>query len=261
MWEEFIKLEEELSGSFEEKFIERFKHYNMPSEFTEHIMHPSPYLNIYAYPEELDYLDIRPLPAKWQRFDHFIRMTEKDSSFSVPEDFLAKPLGKLIYFSLGSMGCADIDLMTRLITQIFAHSPNRFILSLGPEEAKLRKLLGENMWGARFVPQMSVLPLVDLVITHGGNNTTLESLYHGKPVLVTPLFGDQRDNAQRVTECGYGGRIKPYTCESEEFLELIEELLGNQKMRQRVLALSARMQASNSTEKAAWAIESLAYNK
>lgn len=37
-------------------------------------MLPSSYLNIYAYPLELDYLDIRPLSdATWKRFDHFIR--------------------------------------------------------------------------------------------------------------------------------------------------------------------------------------------
>ncbi|CAG2183118.1 unnamed protein product, partial [Oppiella nova] len=30
----------------------------------------SKYLNIYGYPLELDYLDIRELPPKWYRFDN-----------------------------------------------------------------------------------------------------------------------------------------------------------------------------------------------
>ena len=58
------------------------------------VHHQSPYLNIYAYPKEMDYLDIRLLPEKWQSFDHFIRMNDKDESFEIPEKFLQKPLGK-----------------------------------------------------------------------------------------------------------------------------------------------------------------------
>ncbi len=38
---------------------------------------PSPYLNIYMFPEELDYTDIRQLPFNWHRFDCFMRSEEK----------------------------------------------------------------------------------------------------------------------------------------------------------------------------------------
>ena len=64
-----------------------------------------------------------------------------------------------------------------------------------------------NMWGAEFLPQTTIVPLVDLVITHGGNNTTTEALHFGKPMVLLPLFWDQYDNAQRVDEIGFGVRL------------------------------------------------------
>ena len=72
------------------------------------------------------------------------------------------------------------------------------------------------MWGAEFVPQTKIIPLVDLVITHGGNNTTTEALHFGKPMIVLPLFWDQYDNAQRVDELGYGVRLATYAFTDEE---------------------------------------------
>ena len=89
----------------------------------------SPYLNIYSYPLELDYIDQRPLPLapKWHRFDSFIRMKEEE--FELPQK-LAQKQGKLIYFSMGSLASGHVQLMKRLI-DLIADLPFRFIVSKG----------------------------------------------------------------------------------------------------------------------------------
>ncbi len=159
--------------------------------------HVSPYLNWYCYPEELDYLQYRPLPPTFLRLDHLVRQTElkkldstEKSYFSLPEQLLSGT-GKLVYVSLGTIGSSDRQLMKRLISLLSA-SPRRFIFLLGPHAEELTPLLDPlKMTGARFLPQTTVLPLVDLFITHDGNNSVLEALYAGVPMLVCPLFADQ----------------------------------------------------------------------
>ena len=89
--------------------------------------------------------------------------------------------------------------MQRLV-DVLAECPYRFIVSQGAAGAEFD--LADNMGGAEFLPQTALLPLVDLVITHGGNNTKTECLHFGKPMVVLPLFWDQYDNAQRVDEPG-----------------------------------------------------------
>ena len=84
----------------------------------------------------------------------------------------------------------------RRVIDALANTPHRYIVSKGPLHAEIE--LADNMWGAEFLPQTTIMPLVDLVITHGGNNTTTEALHFGKPMIVLPLFWDQYDNAQRV---------------------------------------------------------------
>ncbi len=112
--------------------------------------------------------------------------------------------GRLVYLSLGSLGSADVELMRRLV-DVLSRSPHRFIVSKGPQADEYA--LADNMWGAEFLPQPALMPLVDAVITHGGNNTTTECFHFGKPMIVLPLFWDQYDNAQRVDETGFGTRL------------------------------------------------------
>ena len=114
-----------------------------------------------------------------------------------------------------------------------------------------------NMVGEEFLPQTSVLPQVDLVITHGGNNTVTECLWFGKPMVVLPLFWDQYDNAQRIDEKGFGWRLDTYGHDPTELIGAIERLLADEPLRQRLSAISARLQQKPGTATAADLIERL----
>ena len=76
--------------------------------------------------------------------------------------------------------------------------------------------------------------MVDLVITHGGNNTVVESFHNGKPMIVLPLFWDQVDNAQRVHETGFGRRLSTYGFADEELTGAIDALLADTALRERM---------------------------
>jgi UDP:flavonoid glycosyltransferase YjiC (YdhE family) len=137
-----------------------------------------------------------------------------------------------------------------------AEIPYRVIVSKGPQHDQLE--LAPNMAGAEFLPQTSILPQVDLVITHGGNNTVTESLYFGKPMVVLPLFWDQYDNAQRVHDTGFGVRLDTYGHARAQLTSAVDGLLADDVLKARLAAVSSRLQAAPGTERAAALIEQLA---
>ena len=127
---------------------------------------------------------------------------------------------------------------------------------MGPQHAELQ--LADNMTGAEFLPQASILPQVDLVITHGGNNTVTESLFYGKPMVLLPLFWDQYDNAQRIHETSFGRRLSTYEHEPGELRGAVDELLTDDALGGRLAELSARLQPTRGTECAADLLEAAA---
>jgi MGT family glycosyltransferase len=215
-------------------------------------IHASPYLNLYVYPSEADYARRRPLDQSWHRVESCVRAS--DASFEIPEQLRGGD-GGLVYLSLGSLGSADVDLMKRLV-DVLGRTPHRYIVSKGPQADQYE--LAENMWGEEFVPQPSVLPQVDLVITHGGNNTTTECFHFGKPMIALPLFWDQYDNAQRIDETGFGTRLATYGFGDEELAGAIDRLLADGDLRGRMAAIATRLQASPGTVRAADLIERVA---
>jgi MGT family glycosyltransferase len=221
-------------------------------------IHESPWANLYLYPDEADYARARPLTG-WTNLQASVRAT--DDAWELPEP-IASPRsspasprsgdGPLVYLSLGSLASADVALMQGLIDTLAA-TRHRVIVSMGPQHDQLR--LADNMAGAEFLPQTSILPQVDLVITHGGNNTVTEALYFGKPMVALPVFWDQYDNAQRVDETGFGIRLDTYGHAPEELTGAIDRLLADEALAARLAATSRRLQAVPGTVTAADAIE------
>jgi MGT family glycosyltransferase len=218
-------------------------------------IHESDRLNLYLYPAEVDYERGTPLAPTWHRLDTCVR--REQAVIGLPAQILEGE-GGLVYLSLGSLGSADVDLMKRLV-DVLSRAPHRFVVSKGPQASEYE--LAENMWGDELVPQPSLLPLVDVVITHGGNNTTTECFHYGKPMIALPLFWDQYDNAQRVAETGYGIRLQTYEFEDGELLAAIDRLLADDGLRDRMRAIATRVQAAPGTVKAADLVERLARNE
>jgi UDP:flavonoid glycosyltransferase YjiC (YdhE family) len=111
------------------------------------------------------------------------------------------------------------------------------------------------MAGEEFLPQTSILPRVDVVICHGGNNTVTESLHFGKPMVVLPLFWDQYDNAQRLDETGFGVRLDTYGHAPQELRSALDRLLADAALAERLRETSARLQSAPGTGRAADLIE------
>ena len=207
--------------------------------------------NIYVFPEEADYVAQRPLDASWHRIDSSVRLT--DESYLLPAAVADRPEGSaLVYLSLGSLGGADVALMQRLV-DVLADSPHRFIVSKGPQADKIT--LAANMVGEQTLPQTNVIPQVDLVITHGGNNTTTEALHFGKPMVLLPLFWDQYDNAQRMHELGFGIRLATYAFTPDELHGAVDTLLADTDLGARLDDIGKRIRDRDGLTKGADIIE------
>jgi MGT family glycosyltransferase len=250
-WEDFRaeyeRTHRDVWGSYDAFVVESGAPHLPDLEF----IHESEHLNLYVFPETADYARERPLGPTWHRLDSSVRETEEP--FEVPAS-LADGDGALIYLSLGSLGSADVELMKRLV-DVLGRTPHRYIVSKGPRADELD--LPDTMWGEGRVPQTSIIPLVDLVITHGGNNTTTEAFHFGKPMIVLPLFWDQYDNAQRVHELGYGVRLDTYAFEDREMHEAIDRLLADTALRGRMEREGSAIRARDGKAIAADLIETL----
>lgn len=207
--------------------------------------------NLYVYPTEADYVDARPLDDSWTRMDSSVRGT--DDEYVLPAEVADRPDGVgLVYLSLGSLGGADVELMQRLV-DVLGTTRHRFIVSKGPQADRIN--LADNMVGAQMLPQTKVIPQVDLVISHGGNNTVTESLHFGKPLIVLPLFWDQYENAQRIDELGFGVRLDTYAFPDAELTDAVDRLLADTELRARLADIGSAIRARDGLRVGADVIE------
>jgi MGT family glycosyltransferase len=247
-WDEFREEYRRVHADLHADFDEFARQRGCPPLPELEFIHRSQYLNLFLYPEEADYERARPLGPMWERLGSCVRKE------GVGEMELPKGDGALVYLSLGSLGSADVELMQRLV-DLLAEGGYRAIVSKGPQHEQIE--LRDGQVGAELVPQPALLPLVDAVITHGGNNTVTESLHFGKPMVLLPLFWDQHDNAQRMDELGLGVRLPTFEFEDAQLGEALERLMGDEALTSRLGELASRLQANPGTEKAAECVESV----
>jgi MGT family glycosyltransferase len=206
----------------------------------------SPHMNLLLYPKPLRYKRKRPLNPR--RFQYLEGCVREEGRYEVPA-FAGLEDRPLIYVSFGSLGAADVELYRRMIA-LFAKLPYRFLMNVGDHIGDYAAPPA-NVHLASWYPQPAVIPEVDLVIHHGGNNSFNEALYFGKPALIMPYCWDGLDNAARIADTGYGAELPRYKWTDRQLAGTIAGLLADRPMARRLATLSRHMQKAKGTEKAA----------
>ena len=171
-------------------------------------------------------------------------------TIGISAEYLA---GKRFDYQEDINASADVDLMKRLI-DVLGKTPHRFIVSKGPQHDQYE--LADNMVGSEFLPQTTLIPHVDAIITHGGNNTTTEAMHFGKPMILLPLFWDQYDNAQRMDEIGFGVRLATYDFTDDEMNSALATVL-DPAMQAKMSALGVNVRSRDGLRKGADVIEAV----
>jgi MGT family glycosyltransferase len=212
----------------------------------------SPFLNLLLYPESVRFNRSRPLPA--EQFQYLEGCVRQDKPYAVPQ-FAAHEKAPLIYLSFGSLGAGDVALLKRLISAL-GRLPYRALVNVGGYKDQYTDL-PPNVIIDSWFPQPSVIPQVDVVIHHGGNNSFTECLLFGKPAIIMPFAWDGHDNATRVQETGHGFRLTRADWTEADLAARVHQCLHDTELRARLAATSARMRSQDGPAKAAQLLAAL----
>jgi MGT family glycosyltransferase len=109
-----------------------------------------------------------------------------------------------------------------------------------------------------FVPQLALLPHVDVVVCHGGHNTTCEALAHGVPLVIAPIKDDQPIVAAQVVAAGAGLRVKFGRVQAPELRAAIARVRDEPSFRAAATRVRESFVAAGGAQAAARELEKMA---
>uniref|UniRef100_A0A7G3B2B4 Putative udp-glucoronosyl and udp-glucosyl transferase n=1 Tax=Lutzomyia longipalpis TaxID=7200 RepID=A0A7G3B2B4_LUTLO len=116
--------------------------------------------------------------------------------------------------------------------------------------------LPENVLVRKWMPQNDILahPNTKLFMSHCGLMSTLESSWHGVPILALPVLLDQFTNANQLVKTGVAERINLNSFTSDELQKVILKMMSDTKYQENAKTRSRLFQDQPQTplERALW---------
>jgi MGT family glycosyltransferase len=208
-------------------------------------------------PQEFDF-PRRNLP---QHFHYLGPWFDAESSAGIAFPFERLNGRPLVYGSLGTLQSSGNNCF-RIMAEACAGLNVQLVLATGRNsESDLTHLPGEPLV-RDYVPQTDILSRAALTLTHGGMNTTLQSLHFGVPAIALPLTHDQPAIAARLARSGAGLAIPLRSLTAPRLRAAIETALQQTSIvRSRAKALQQHIAAAGGADRAAETAETLVFER
>ena len=178
---------------------------------------------------------------------------DRDKSLGFPAEKL--DFESCLYISLGTM-YADKPKFYRIFIEAFANQDIPVVISLGNQlDRKLLPPIPGNFVAEPYVPQLEILPRAELFISHGGMNSTMESLYFGVPLIVIPHTNEQKLTAIRVRELELGVALDQGSFTAESLRSAVSRIRNNPDIKLRTQEMQEEVRSAGGYKKAADALQ------
>jgi len=167
---------------------------------------------------------------------------------------------RLIFCALGTVtkGLSDKQQFLRRLIEVARKRSNySFIVATGAIDRNSISDLPPNVYVYAFVPQLRMLRKAQVMIHHGGANSTKECVFAGVPMLVYPVRADQPGNSARVVFHGIGLRGSIKNDSVADIDSKIERLLTDSSFRLNVERMRQQFIKSQQAQKGVEFIEQL----
>ncbi|KAH8277484.1 hypothetical protein KR026_011519 [Drosophila bipectinata] len=180
------------------------------------------------------------------------------------EEFIEGAEHGVIYFSMGSnLKSKTLPLEKRqALIDTFAQLKQRVLWKFEDPNLPGKP---DNVFISDWFPQDDILAHEKVLafITHGGLLSTTESIYHRKPFVGIPIFGDQFLNMARAEQNGYGVTVNYQDLTTSNLLSAIQRLLNDPLATKKVRDMSDRYrdQLETPLERAVFWVEHVSRHK
>ncbi|XP_071498453.1 UDP-glucuronosyltransferase 2B20-like [Diadema antillarum] len=150
----------------------------------------------------------------------------------------------VILFSLGTYFSEAVTRTKPEIAEMFVTAFDRLPQKVIWQTKDVGNLkLPSNVFTTPWVPQNDLLghPKTRVFLYHGGNNGFQEACYHGVPLVVFPLQGDQYDIGARVEKRGIGRQLDKMHLTAENIYEALNDVINDPRYARTAKHVSAIM--------------------
>lgn len=193
------------------------------------------------------YLDCCPPPLQTGALETIanvraVRPTSFDGPPTISPRWLEGIVAPVVFVTLGTVPMFARPEILRLIVQAVAPDAGTVLAATGPHPEGVIPP-HPKVRCARYLPLSAVLPVTDLVISHGGASTTVACILAGVPHLVVPQGApSQHRAAASVVRLGVGGALETADVDSTKLASAAAEQLSDSGVRERIKAVRATVE-------------------